>query len=333
MEIGNLEAFLGIFTLSSYIQHGMMVNSFMQFLVYRTVSLAFLYVFCTAFIALPSELFASPSTEDSDACRCVVFRFDDIQDYSKRDNGQIAPLEVFREKNASVTLGIIAGFFGKDLEIVNYTKIGVGEGLFEPSIHGWSHVSYPDLSLEEQTSSISNASSVLDRIYHTKPNVFIPPYNEFNNDTLRVLSQLGIEIFCSEVERELDFNGGKSIFIAKNVTNVEAPPTTSSVSNSSEDTSSRVYHLPTAIEFERYGNDSWIKVPVNKILEETSQSIEDYGYGVINLHPTNFLVGNDTLSNRTIDVNDFNDLSLIVNTLSQRGIPILSMSDIVEKYG
>ena len=287
-------------------------------MVYRTISMAFLQVFCTAFTALPSELFASPSTQGSDSCRCVVFRFDDIQDYWLRDNGQIAPLEVFREKNASVTLGILVENFGEDLEIVNYTKIGVGEGLFEPSIHGWSHVSYPNLSLEEQTSSISNASSVLDRIYHTKPNVFIPPYNEFNNDTLRVLSQLGIEIFCSEVERELEFNGGKSIFIAKNGA--------SHVSDVDETGSNVTYHLPETSEFNIHLGGQPIKVEIEDIISEVNKAVSRYGYGVITLHPTDFV---DSSKSRNLVENEIEDLARLIDMIRAQGLKIVSFQDVL----
>ena len=319
MEIGNLEAFLGIFTLSSYIQHCMMVNSFMQFLVYRTVSLAFLYVFCTAFIALPSELFASPSTEDSDACRCVVFRFDDIQDYSKRDNGQIAPLEVFREKNASVTLGIIAGFFGKDLEIVNYTKIGVGEGLFEPSIHGWSHVSYPDLSLEEQTSSISNASSVLDRIYHTKPNVFIPPYNEFNQDTVQALVTNEIQIMSGDrVHADALPENVINTYVAKN--------SASHVSDVDEAGSNVIYHLPQTIGFYKNLGDQEFKVEIEDIISEVNKAVSRYGYGVITLHPTDFI---DSSESRNLVENEIEDLARLIDMIRAQGLKIVSFQDVL----
>ena len=275
---------------------------------------------------------SSANGSQNNSCNCVVFRINNIQDYWTRE-AQIPLMDYFIDRGLNVTLGLELNYLGNDSDVVNKVSEGYGAGLFELAIHGSNREIYSGLSEDEQRISLQRANAKMQNMFGNKSNVFIPPLNQFNNDTLVVLSQLGITLFSSSVERELDFNGGKSIFIAKNVTNVEAPTTASSVSNSSEDTPSRVYHLPTAIEFERYGNDSWIKVPVNKILEETSQSIEDYGYGVISLHPTNFLVGNDTLSNRTIDVNDFNDLSLIVNTLSQRGIPILSMSDIVEKYG
>ena len=289
---------------------------------------------------------SSANGSQNNSCNCVVFRIDDIQDFWTSE-AQIPLMDYFIDRGLNVTLGLELDYLGNDSNLVNKISEGYGAGLFELAIHDSNRAIYPDLSEDEQRTHLQRANAKIQNMFGNKSNVFIPPLNQFNNDTLGVLSQLGITIFSSSVERELDFNGGKNILIAKNVTNVEAPPTAYSVSNPSpssgltlnstsdldEDTSSRLYHLPTAIEFEGYGNDTWIKVPVNKILEKTSQGIEDYGYGVINLHPTNFLVGNDTESNRPIDVNDFNDLSLIVNTLSHRGIAILSMADIVEKYG
>ena len=228
----------------------------------------FYWLSCTCFVQhsalFPQSYLHRHLLRASDSCKCVVFRLDDIQDWWLRDNGQIAPLEVFREKNASVTLGIIVEGFGEDLEFVNYTQIGFGEGLFEPAIHGWTHVSYSNLSLEEQTLSISNASSVLGMIYPTKPNVFIPPYNEFSNDTLRALSQLGITIFSSNVQKELDFNGGKSILIAKNGA--------SHVSDVSEVGSNVISHLPETIGFKIHlGDGHPAKVEIEDIISDVNK--------------------------------------------------------------
>ena len=244
---------------------------------------------------------SSANGSQNNSCNCVVFRINNIQDYWTRE-AQIPLMDYFIDRGLNVTLGLELNYLGNDSNVVNKVSEGYGAGLFELAIHDRARMDYSRLSEDEQRISLQRANAKMQNMFGNKSNVFIPPLNNFNNDTLGVLSQLGITILSSQVSSEVDFNGGKSIFIAKNVTNVEAPPTASSVSNSSpssgltlystsdldEDTSSRVYHLPTTSEFERYGNDTWIKVPVNKILEETSQSIEDYGYGVIHFTQQTF---------------------------------------------
>ena len=299
----------------------MIINNFMQSMVYRTILLALLYLFCIASSPLQSELFASPSTDDSDSCRCVVFRFDDIQDNWLRDNGQITPLEVFREKNASVTLGIIVESFGEDLEIVNYTQIGFGEGLFEPAIHGWSHVSYANLSLEEQTLSISNASSVLGMIYHTKPNVFIPPYNEFNENTVQALVANGIQIISgeeSESDADVSHENVVNTYVAKN--------SASHVSDVDEASSNVIYDLPQTIGFNKHLGGQAIKVEIDDIFSEVNKDVSRHGYGVITLHPTDFV---DSSESGNLDANEIEDLARLIDMIRAEGLKIVSFQDVL----
>jgi len=56
-------------------------------------------------------------------CNCVAFRLDDVQDYYLR-GPQLDVMEVFQQKNADLTIGIIGSVFGTDPLLVNYIERG-----------------------------------------------------------------------------------------------------------------------------------------------------------------------------------------------------------------
>ena len=69
-------------------------------------------------------------------CNCVVFRFDDIQDYYHR-SAQLAIMNEFIHKNQSLSLGLIMHIFGNDSEVKDKVIEGFASGLFELDLHGW----------------------------------------------------------------------------------------------------------------------------------------------------------------------------------------------------
>lgn len=54
-------------------------------------------------------------------CSCVAFRLDDIQDYYVVLH-QKAVIDVFKEFDIPLTIGVIGYYFGQDVDIVNYVK-------------------------------------------------------------------------------------------------------------------------------------------------------------------------------------------------------------------
>jgi len=56
-------------------------------------------------------------------CNCVAFRLDDVQDYYLRES-QVAVMELFQQKNADLTIGVIGSAFGGDPHLVDFLNNG-----------------------------------------------------------------------------------------------------------------------------------------------------------------------------------------------------------------
>jgi hypothetical protein len=105
--------------------------------------------------------------------------------------------------------------------------------------------------------ALSKANANVERLFGTKSIVFIPPYDVFNNDTIKAIRDLGIRIISSEPRAENSFDQNRSIFVAKvnsTTTATTTPHEKSShyaarTNESSPPSSSPtiVYHLPATI--------------------------------------------------------------------------------------
>ena len=227
---------------------------------------------------------------------------DDLQDHWINDT-QILLMDTFIDRGLNLTLGLIMHNIGNDSGVVSKISEGYKKGLFELALHGWDHVDYTKLNGEEQRVSLLKANEKMQKLFGNKSDVFIPPFNEFNNETLKAMSKVHMTVLSSSLYEEDNFDQGKSIFLAKDRASNGSSTNNNSdytpfTSLSSSDTASpnvintsiyKINHLPTTIEFESYHNNSWVKIPVDKILTDTFDSIVKYGYSVILLQPQSFI--------------------------------------------
>ncbi|MDQ6862702.1 MAG: polysaccharide deacetylase family protein, partial [Thermoproteota archaeon] len=137
-----------------------------------------------------------PNGNNNTRCNCVVFRMDDIQG-KWLENAQLAPMNLFISKNQSLTLGLIMNPVGNDTKVINKVHEGEQKGLFELALHGWNHVDYTKLSEQEQKDTLLKANEKMQRLLGHKSNIFITPWDTFNNDTIKAMSQLGLRILSS----------------------------------------------------------------------------------------------------------------------------------------
>ena len=201
-------------------------------------------------------------------CDCVVFRVDDIQDYF-HDNAQLAIMNQFILKNQSVSLGLIMHDFGDDYNVRHKVMEGYKKGSFELALHGWDHVDYNNLSENAQQESLSLANGKMTDIFGGPSQIFIPPYNSFNNSTLNVMQKLGLRIISAEP----DLDPGP-YFVADGSSNYTD--------------SYNIYHLPQTTQFNTFEGDNLIKVPINDIINNATKNISRYGYAIIVMHPEYF---------------------------------------------
>src|ERR671932_1422395 len=97
-------------------------------LLFVTLTISFVVILQVISVIPYSQ--ATPISNMSGSCKCVVFRMDDIQDYWIRP-GQISPMDVFILKHQPLSLGLIMDSIGNDIRVVDKIQNGSRMGLFE----------------------------------------------------------------------------------------------------------------------------------------------------------------------------------------------------------
>ena len=200
---------------------------------------------------------------------------------------------------------------GDDSKIINKLKEGYKKGLFELALHGWNHENFSKLNEQNQQILLQNANKKMETIFGKASNIFIPPFDAFDNDTLDAMSKLGIPIFSSFKYFENNINNGHDIFVADGKT----------YNNNS--INKTIYHIPGTIGYKEYLNNSWFKTPLSVINNTVFSNIEKYGYAVILLHPQDFMKVDEkgNISN-VVDENEISDLSFLINYMVSKNISI-----------
>lgn len=251
-------------------------------------------------------------------CRCVIFRLDDVQDHYVQP-AQISVLNLFLLKNQSVSLGLIMNHFGDDKPVVDTVREGVQRGLFEPSIHGWNHTDFSKMSKFDQMQALKLADQKINHLFGNYSNVFITPYNKFNNDTLEVQRELNIRIISAGADQ----NKHPYIANGKNSENVNY-------------ISSLPYQLPQTTAFRSKDDEStaadkpWVKIPISQVLADVDANVSKYGYAVIMMHPQDFaIVSADGKLTKEVDPSQIKDLSILIDSVLDKHLKISTFSRVV----
>lgn len=263
----------------------------------------------------------------STPCKCVVFRLDDVKG-GYLDPVQIKIMNLFLSKEAHLTLGLVMQSIGNDSSILNRISEGYEKGLFELALHGWKHNNYANLSLQEQTSALYKANERMLKIFGNRSDIFIPPYDKFNNATLMVMKELGIKILSSTIEDQYRYDNGSSIFISNG-----------KKQNASQ--SREIYFLPSTTGFKKFvGTSQQVKIPVEKVAKDIYTKIDKFGYAIVLIHPQNFIKldksGNYTdpvkmdVNQAQINHKDMKDLEYLLTLMFQKGIVISSFHKILD---
>ncbi len=262
-------------------------------------------------------------TNNIKGCYCVVFRLDDVQD-DFVDSAQVAAMNIFIERNQSLSIGIIMNDIGKDLRITG--KVGEGSqiGLFEMGIHGWDHIDYTNLSESDQRASLSMANEKMKSIFGNTSDIFVPPYGYFDNNTLLAMDQVGIRILSAALFSELNFDRGNSIFNYSYSSNTYG--------NNTLDISSVPIHLPALVAYKEYENGIPLKNSSSLILEGIRESIQRYGYSVVVFHPQDFVNTNADgriAEGNQLNITEVDEFAQLVDSVLSNNIRIATLSEVV----
>jgi peptidoglycan/xylan/chitin deacetylase (PgdA/CDA1 family) len=247
------------------------------------------------------------------ACNCVIFRLDDIQDFWIVPV-QSAVIDKFVERNESVNLAIIMNDIGNDPAIVGKVREAIATGLVETTLHGWNHVYYSKLRLQQQHDTLKAANAKMQDLFGRKSAIFVTPYNAYDEDTLKAMNQLGLKVISSEFDQEIE-----SIY------NPDDPESKDNkvykaVAGSDIKDQFGVYHLPQVIGYYTYDSGPPTKTPLSTIESKIDSTIASYGYAVVTLHPQDFAV-KDASGNATeaLSQSEINDLDALITWMSDQG--------------
>jgi peptidoglycan/xylan/chitin deacetylase (PgdA/CDA1 family) len=255
-----------------------------------------------------------PSSSSLSCPPCVVFRIDDISD--NRPSASIAIMNLFLAENEPLTLGIVMNHIGRNQTLMEKILEGKDKALFELALHGYDHVYYTKLSPQEQLNQLSNANQRMQSLFGKPSNVFIPPYDVFNNYTIDAMTKLGIRIISA----------GEFMYPNSGIAKYPIFSVNDVVSNRNNN---QVYHMPRSTGFESFGEDRQpTKVPLTQILNDTDSHISKYGYSVIVMHPTSFLVMQNGKYTKTVDQKEINNLKILIDSIKSKNIHITSFSKV-----
>jgi peptidoglycan/xylan/chitin deacetylase (PgdA/CDA1 family) len=276
---------------------------------------ASLFVSFFANVALAS--FATGSTgggNNNFPCNCVIFRMDDVTD-DNRAMPAMAVMDAFISRNQDLSLGIIMNNFGNNSQLLSKIIEGRNKGLFELDIHGWNHVDYSVLSQDMQASTMAAAKEKMYKLFGETPSIFIPPFNRFNDDTIKAMARTPLTIISSDVTHD---SNGSMYFVADG--------------NAERSVQAEVSRLPAATYFGVVGSDekTWTNLSETQIISQAKLSIAKYGYAVILLHPQSYLLTKDGRTTNTLDNMAISELYGLIDSFSAQNVRITTFSKTVQ---
>jgi hypothetical protein len=256
----------------------------------------------------PETQYFSKTSGEINSCKCVIFRLDDISEKFLGDV-QIEIMNLFISRSESLSLGLIMNELGKDYKILN--KIS----------EGWDHINYTTLSQLEQKNSLFKANEKMRMLFGKRSDIFIPPYNKFDNATLNSMKDIGIKIESSSIPNENTFDQGNSIL-------------TFSGKKQDNRSSQEVYHIPYTTDFKKFIGNAQIKVPIDEVAKGIWTNIDKFGYSVVIIHPQNFIKLDESGyfegGKAQIDKKQIKDLEYLIDLIDQKGVTICSFQKVLE---
>jgi len=297
---------------------------FLSLIIASLIILSTMYFFNLAYT------YAKPADYGSNvrSCSCVAFRLDDVEDFPY-SSPLIGVMEVFREKNIGLTIGVIGKNIDADNKQVyyyikqrlmnNHRYNGSNNwAAIEIANHSWEHDRFLNFTFLEQSNSIRKTNEKIKSIFGITPTIFIPPSSKYNNDTILALHENNMR-FISADDRN------SSVY--------------STVSNST------IYHLPrtaetgcdncNATKSYLWTNKSypWHGVQHEETLNQIKKSIRQYGFAVVVMHPMEYSLEHDAVTfQNALDLKQIRELELLIEKIQEEGLHIVTMGNMINHY-
>ena len=148
----------------------------------------------------------------------IVFRYDDFQLIPSWLSDSL--LNIFQKNNVPLCIGIIpfdrSGSFINELksEQINDLRSRIQKNEIEVALHGFNHLNnlkasflskatyseFATVNFEKQYEKLAKGKNTLDTLLKTNTRVFVPPFNTYDNNTIRGLEDLGFEIISGTMQ-------------------------------------------------------------------------------------------------------------------------------------
>jgi len=245
-------------------------------------------------------------------CPCIVFRLDGVQG-SYLSDVQMKIMDVFQKKNASLSIGITGYNLTQDGKLVSYLQNNLkpGHTAIEMANHGWRHEDFATLGLSQQVTLMNKTNQELNKMFGKKPNAFLVPYGMYDNDTLKAIKQLKMNVISSSIWSEDKFVLAQGKITANK-------------------DSLGLYHIPSMTEFQSdTGNETyWTNIPKDRVIDSINSHITKYGYDVFLIHPQNFATLVNGQYVNTVDTTHLDELASIIDYVKSKHIHISTISEI-----
>jgi len=258
-------------------------------------------------IEAPKPIFVKKpddSQVESQSCNCVAFRVAPVQDYWLNDV-QIDVMDIFLRKSYPITAGIIGNLFGEDVKLVDYLKNNLekNDRLIEIANNGWSYEDFTALTSDEQSSLIKQSNDQISSVLGTKPIVFIPPYENFNDATILALDENNVKYISSSIKND--------------------PPPYSL-------TNLKLYHFPSGVTIGKYDAGTGLieSIRYDKVFSEIQKNLDQYGFAVITVVPHELSIIKDGKNLNQVDEEKIHELELLLDRIQSEGLEIVSVGEI-----
>ena len=246
---------------------------------------------------------SNPTPSNVSNCQCVDFRLNNVQDYWL-DNVQTKVIDTFQQKNASLTIGIIANSFGSDPKLVEYLKdkVKTNNSSIEIANNGWEFENFATKTENEQSLLLKESNDKVFSLLGTRPSVFIPPYGEINNYTFDAMHENKITLLSANT---LTFHTAYPL-------------------------SNAVHEFPATVVtgFISTGNGTSHRLTNNEISTNVQSSLHNYGFAIVTISFQDYAKNNGTAIQNEPDLQQIQQLGSLIDEIRNRGLKIETISAI-----
>ncbi|MBI5698228.1 MAG: polysaccharide deacetylase family protein, partial [Thaumarchaeota archaeon] len=208
------------------------------------------------------------------------------------------------QKQTQLTIGVNGGVIGTDQKLVTTIKNALAFDQTEIANHSWRHNIYTKMTKAEQQNDLEQTNQKIKETFGVTPTTFIPPQNLFNNDTVSVLKTTGFTHLSSG-----------------EIGSTEAPP---------KFQKSSFYEFPTFSSTAELNPVSgfWKPFSNEQILTQISDSIFNYGYAVVMLHPYEYSIYENGGYANKVNSTKIEELESLIDKIHSEGYLVTTIGQI-----